>query len=197
MRLDETFSKGSNPISRCPATNRLEFGGAVGYRRKLLIYWFLCRYSQPTPRKVSLGNRFGWLRLAAAIPRPQVSGRRSGGSPARSGLDRSHRALVTRHVTDLEACAIFKSAARLFATGRGSKLALWLSDHFRTRSTRDCWVLLKAPLMPCAPGWGAKWCSSLTGHPRRLGQLHAACCPSLAAPPLLSSRERAPESAVT
>ena len=31
----------------------------------------------------------------------------------------------TRHETNLEACTIFKSAARLFATGRGSKPALF------------------------------------------------------------------------
>ena len=41
--------------------------------------------------------------------------------------------------------------------------------------------------MPCAPGWGAKRRSSLTGHPRQLGPLHAVCCPPLAAPGVLKS----------
>ncbi len=56
---------------------------------------------------------------------------------------------------------------------------------------------LKATLMPCAPGWGAKRRGSLAGPPRQLGQLHAAWCPPLDARPRLSSRERAPEFAVT
>jgi len=52
MGLVGTFSKGSNPISQNPATKRPGVGGAVAARRKLLMYWFLCRQIRPIPGMV-------------------------------------------------------------------------------------------------------------------------------------------------
>ncbi len=48
----------------------------------------------------------------------------------------------------------------------------------------------QATLMPCASGWWAKRRSSLVGHPRKFGQLHAACCPPLRDAPVKSASER-------
>jgi hypothetical protein len=115
--------------------------------------------------------------------------------PAADGARSQHANM--QYFTSVASGCIEQAAAPEIGSRAPFFTALWVGDHLGARNTRDCWILLKATLMPCAPGWGPKRRSSLTGHPRQLEQLHAPCCPPLAAPPCLSSGERAPEFAVT
>jgi hypothetical protein len=57
MRLDETFSKGSSPISRYSATQLLGVGSAIVARRKLFINYFLCLKPGRFQPLSSLANR--------------------------------------------------------------------------------------------------------------------------------------------
>ncbi len=58
MRLDETFSKGPSPISRCWATKRFGVGRNVVARHKLFVNWPLCGHvcAIPAPR-IGLSSR--------------------------------------------------------------------------------------------------------------------------------------------